>query len=98
MARVCAIISLSLAADSDGVDCDDNGQKRKNNTCICIHARIYRRIHTRAGERGTGRREGEGCRKREKEREKKERKRGHVTRHNTNETDGAGPWEALTAG
>lgn len=37
------------------------------------------------------RREGEGSRKKKEEREKKERKRGHVTRRNTNETDGAGP-------
>lgn len=37
------------------------------------------------------RREGEGSRKKKEEREKKERKRGHVTRRNTNEADGAGP-------
>ncbi|KOC65016.1 hypothetical protein WH47_04606 [Habropoda laboriosa] len=49
--------------------------------------------------KGVERREGEGLEEeREGKREKKERKRGHVTRHNTNETDGAGPWEALTAG
>lgn len=68
-------------------------RRRKKNIYICRHIHIYI-----CKGKGVERMEGEGSRKREKEREKEERKRGHVTRHNTNETDGAGPWEALTAG
>lgn len=79
--HVCAIISLSLVADSDGVDCDNKSKEK-----LCTWKRGQKGERERAQER------------KGRKREKKERKRGHVTRHNTNETDGAGPWEALTAG
>ena len=61
-----------------------------------IYTRICTYVYTGEG-KGMERREREGSREKEKEREKKERKRGHVSRHNTYETNGAGPWEALTA-
>lgn len=76
-------------------------QRKLKNVCtyVWVHILYIYTCKRKGGWKG-GKGEGLEGREREREgkREKREKERTHVTRHNTNETDDAGPWEALTAG